>query len=211
MQKPNIQDDNLYCEREHHRVFFPVSPVINMVSLVKIESDIKLNHVLARLLQKSMFGKDGLPRLYLIQNPGFFTVVPETRLDFGEKKQGRSGGHKQHESGSTFLCQLDLHETIGHRWADLHVLLDPPTVPESELTWFDSKNQAIIKRNYSNIWRLREGVGGGRFAAARGMFAIQSHYKNLPNNLTWSEISGCLVCLNPEEVAIFQSPALQQI
>ena len=187
--------------------FFRVSPVLNTVSLVKIESDMKLNHVLVRLLQKSMFGKDRLPPLHLIQNPGFFTTIPETLKDFSEKKRGQSGGHKHHESEATFLCQLDLHETIGHRRDNLHVLQDPPILPESELIYFDSENQVILKQNYRNIWRLRD--DGGHFVA-RGMLAIQSHTKFL-NDTTWSEFSGCLVRLDPKKVATLQSPTVQQI
>ena len=159
---------------EHLRVFL-ASFECTVLSSVKVASDLTLGHVLARILQKSQ--KDELPAVHLIQNPGFFTMIPETLEDFSERKRGRSGGHKHeyHDVG-TFFCQLDLHTEIGGL-DTLHVLLDPPNLPESGLISFDAENQAIIKRNYRNIWKLGE-YGSNHFAA-RGMLAIQSEYKNI--------------------------------
>ena len=56
---------------EHLRVFL-ASFECTLLSSVKVESDLTL--------QKSQ--KDELPTVHLIQNPGFFTMIPETLKDF---------------------------------------------------------------------------------------------------------------------------------
>ena len=67
------------------------------------------------------------------------------------------------------LCQLDLQDKINDRPRGLHLLLDPPVLPESQLTIFDTEKQKDIKRNYRNIWILQDPA----YAAARGVLILQ--------------------------------------
>jgi hypothetical protein len=138
-----------------------------MCSSVKIEFGTTLNHVLTRILQKSMEGKHNLPHINLIQNPGFFRIVPVTRKDFTDQKQGQSESHR-HQTEKT-VCQLDLRQTIDElRGLNLLLDLDKPRLPASELNQFNAEHREIIESKYRNIWKLRE--GGGYFAAARGTY-----------------------------------------
>lgn len=148
-----------------------------------------------------MEGKHNLPHINLIQNPGFFRIVPVTRKDFTDQKQGQSESHR-HQTEKT-VCQLDLRQTIDElRGLNLLLDLDKPHLPASELNQFNAEHREIIESKYRNIWKLRE--GGGYFAAARGMYFY--HQKKNRNNSFVTEISGCLVCLDPKKVGVLQRP-----